>query len=48
MFPDTITQKDINEMILSGMTQTEIVNIINRNSYHGLNALARFATWRKV
>jgi hypothetical protein len=48
MFPDTIQQKDINEMILSGMTQSEILDVINKNSYSGLNALARFATWRKV
>jgi hypothetical protein len=48
MFPETIQQKDINEMVLSGMTQSEILDVINKNSYSGLNALARFATWRKV
>lgn len=49
MFPETIEQKDINEMIISGnLSVNEIVDIINRNSYTGLNALARFATWRKV
>ena len=49
MFPETIEQKDINDMIINGnLDVNEIVDIINRNSYTGLNALARFATWRKV
>jgi len=49
MFPETIEQKDINDMILNGgMSVNEIVDTINKNSYTGLNALARFATWRKV
>ncbi len=49
MFPETVEQKDINDMILyGGMSVNEILDIINKNSYTGLNALARFATWRKV
>jgi hypothetical protein len=48
MFPETILYKDINDMILGGMTQTEIVELINRNTYSGASAKLHFATWRKV
>jgi len=49
MFPDFIKQKDINEMILhSGMTTDEIVDLINTNTYTGMEAKLNFSTWRKM
>lgn len=49
MFPDFIRQKDINEMILhSGMAVDEIVDLINTNTYTGMEAKLIFSTWRKV
>lgn len=49
MFPDSITQKDINEMILhGGMTPAEIVELINTNTYTGMEAQLKFINWRKV
>lgn len=49
MFPDFIKQKDINEMILhSGMTADEIVDLINTNTYTGMEAKLNFSTWRKM
>jgi transcription elongation factor Elf1 len=48
MMPDTVQQKDINEMILSGMTQESIIDLINKNSYSGAAAKLHFGTWRKV
>jgi hypothetical protein len=49
MFPDFIMQKDINEMILhSGMNVDEIVDLINTNTYTGMEAKLKFSTWRKV
>lgn len=49
MFPDFIRQKDINEMILDGkMTVDEITNVINTNTYFGMEAKLKFSTWRKV
>jgi len=49
MFPDFIMQKDINEMILhGGMTADEITNLINTNTYTGMEAKLKFSTWRKV
>lgn len=48
LWPDTVKEKDINEMILSGKTTEEIVEIINENTYSGIEAELRFATWSKV
>ena len=48
MFPDTLQFKDINEMILSGMTREQVVDMINSNTYSGASAIMHFTTWRKV
>ncbi len=49
MFPDFIRQKDINEMILDGkMSADEITNLINTNTYSGMEAKLKFSTWRKL
>ena len=49
MLPDTVTQKDINEMVLhGGMTPDEIVDLINTNTYTGMEAKLKFINWRKV
>lgn len=49
MFPDNIKQKDINEMILhGGMTAEEITEVINTNTYTGMEAKLKFINWRKV
>ena len=49
MFPDTVIQKDINEMILDGkMTTDEIVELINTNTFSGVEAKLKFSTWRKI
>lgn len=47
LWPDTITEKDINEMILAGRSPEEILEIIDANTYNGVEAQLRFATWRK-
>ena len=47
MMPETVEQKDINEMVMSGKTIEEVVNLINTNSYNGLEAQMHFATWKK-
>lgn len=43
-----IKQKDINEMILSGLTPEELQKIIKENSFTGLMALTHLTTWKKV
>lgn len=47
MYPDSVTEKDVNDMIMSGKTPDEILNIINTNTFSGMAAKMRFATWRK-
>lgn len=47
MFPDTIKQKDINEMILSGKSVDDIIKVINTNTHKGVEAKLKFTTWRK-
>jgi hypothetical protein len=47
MFPNSIQQKDINEMILHGeMTADEITEVINTNTHTGMEAKLRFSEWR--
>jgi transcription elongation factor Elf1 len=48
LFPDHIQQKDINDMILSGYTEDQIIDIIEENSFSGLRADLEFSKWRKV
>jgi transcription elongation factor Elf1 len=49
MFPDSIEQKDINDMILKGgLTVEQIVDVINTNTYSGMEAKLRFSDWKKV
>ena len=47
MYPDTVVEKDINEMILSGRTPAQILDLINRNTFTGMEAKLRFTEWRK-
>lgn len=48
MFPDTVQQKDINDMILSGKSVDEVLNIINTNTFKGMEAKLKFSTWKKI
>ena len=48
VFPKTVREKDINDMILSGIDQSEIVKIINKNTYKGVGAILKLSEWRKV
>lgn len=49
MFPEHIEQKDINEMLLhSGLETSEIVDVINTNTFTGIEAKLRFSTWKKI
>jgi hypothetical protein len=46
LWPHTIAEKDINDMVKSGKTVAEIVEVINNNTFGGLEAIARFAEWK--
>lgn len=49
MYPDSVTQKDVNDMILhGGMTPDEIIELINTNTYFGMEAKLKFINWRKI
>jgi DNA primase len=49
MLPSSIMQKDINDMILhGGMTPDEIIELINTNTYSGMEAKLNFSKWRKM
>ena len=47
IWPDNMQQKDINEMILAGITKPQIMETINTNTYQGLSAKLQFNQWRK-
>ena len=48
LWPEYVKEKDINEMILSGKSKSEIQKIINENVYSGIKAKTQFVFWKKV
>lgn len=48
LFPDSIKEKDINEMIISGLTKEQISDIITKHTYVDLRAKIEFTKWRKI
>jgi transcription elongation factor Elf1 len=47
LLPSSFPGKDINEAILNGLTLPELNRIIESNTYSGLTAQLKLATWRK-
>jgi transcription elongation factor Elf1 len=45
IWPSSIKEKDINDMVLSGLN---VQNVIESNVYSGLEAKLKFTTWKKV
>jgi hypothetical protein len=45
IWPSTIKDKDINDMVISGINPQKI---ITENTYQGLEAKVKFTTWKKV
>lgn len=48
LFPSWIKGKDINEMLLNGLTKEELLGIIELNTFSGLRAQIEFLQWKKV
>ena len=48
LWPQSISEKDINDMFISGKTKSEIKSIIDSNTFSGLRAKLEFNNWRKV
>lgn len=48
IWPHSITQKDINDMILSGLSESDLVKLINQRTFSGLQAQLEFSKWKKI
>ena len=45
IWSSTISEKDINDMILSGL---DVQSVVESNTYSGLEAKLKFTTWKKI
>jgi hypothetical protein len=45
IWPSSIKEKDLNDMVLSGLN---VLNVIESNTYSGLEAKLKFTTWKKI
>ena len=48
VWPKTLKYKDINDIIISGKTSTEIQTLISNNTYSGLTALQHINNWKRI
>ena len=48
IWSDDIQLKDVNDMIISGISKEEISKIISNNTYSKLSALTKLSYWKKV
>jgi len=48
LFPESIQEKDINDMFIAGSTKEEIQQLITDNTFSGVAAILRFAEWRRI
>jgi hypothetical protein len=48
IWPNTVEGKDINEMVMNGLSPDEIEKIISNNSFSGIEAQLKFNMWKKV
>jgi predicted DNA binding CopG/RHH family protein len=48
IWPEFIEEKDINDMILSGFSQEEIQEFIDKHTFVNLRAKAEFVNWKKI
>ena len=45
IYPNSVTEKDINDMVLSGL---DVQSMIESNTYSGLEAKLKFTPWKKI
>ena len=48
IWPDSMKEKDINEMIISGYSKTEVKSIISKNTFCSIRALNQLVFWKKI
>ena len=47
IWPDSVKEKDINDMIIGGKTTDDIVDIIDDNTFSGLQANFQLSQWKR-
>ena len=48
LWPSSVKEKDINDMILSGYTSAEIQELIHNNTHKDLQAQTVFSSWKRI
>jgi hypothetical protein len=48
VWPKTLKYKDINDIIISGKTSSEIQTLISNNTHCGLAALQQINNWKRI
>ena len=48
LWPHSVKEKDINDMILSGYTSVEIQELIHSNTHKDLQAQTVFSSWKRI
>ena len=48
IWPEDLQLKDVNDMIMSGLTKFELQDIISNNTYSKLSALTKLNYWKKI
>ena len=48
IWPSSVACKDINDMILTNINETRILEIINKNTFKNLHAKTHLAQWRRT
>lgn len=47
IFPDNVQEKDINDLVKAGMSKSEIMYMIKKNTYQGIMADLRYLQWKR-
>ena len=48
VWPDDMRHKDINDIIVSGTSKAELLDLLNKNTYSKLSALTKLNEYKKV
>ena len=48
VFPNTLKYKDINDMVIAGMTPVEVQSIIDNNTFSKLSAQHKLNDWKEI
>ena len=48
VWPDSIEYKDINDMVVGGLSLEYIYDVINKNTFEGLQARLKINQWKRI